>query len=139
VIKACPSIIFARISNFRSQIACLYSRAELPCLCISQLQHKGLHPMVRISNKKACKHDRVARKHAHVSRPVLCCRHTWSIDYEFVSHLIECSSRLQTCNIRAMTELSLSIASNNVDIFDQGHPVGLLFFVCKIRDRNAEH
>lgn len=68
-------------------------------------------------------------KKTKISRPPFCCSWIWSIDNKFLSlHVKSCSGR-KSCNIRSMTYLGLSIASNYGHFPNFWHPFFLLLII----------
>jgi hypothetical protein len=81
----------------------------------------------------------VGAEATHITGPVFCTRQSRRVDHELISSEVKGGSGLELCNIRAVSELSLGIAPDNLVILNQGHPVLQLFFVTKNADSRLEH
>jgi len=125
-----PSIIFGLVANLWSEIASFDSRAEFPCVDISSLNHKWLYTMVILIDNQTSENDSMTRETTKISGPVFCSSDTRGVDDEFISVFIESRCCLNTSHVWTMSDLSLSVTSQNIEIRNLGQPSGPLLFVC---------
>ena len=67
-------------------------------------------------NNKLSIHHGMSTEKSQIPWPILSRRNRWCIDDKLIIFLVECCGGLETLNIRTMTKLCLSIASNNIVI-----------------------
>lgn len=62
-----------------------------------------------------------------------------TVNYKLISGFVEGSSGLELGDVRSVTELSLSVTSQNLMGLEEGHPVVFLFLVGHDIDNGWEH
>ena len=108
-------------------------------LTIANLNNEGLDSVVVFEGDATREYDSVVRLQAESARPELGSFDSGRMDRELLSRWIVCGCSLQASYIRAMAKLSLSVASNYVQVVSLWQEVSLLLIRCKVNERVSEH
>lgn len=106
---------------------------------ISHLNDEGLDTIVSLEGDTPGEKHGMGRLYAKVTGPELCSLNRWGMNHELISVDIQSSSGLEASDVGAMTELSLSVAADDVPVVYLGHVVSHLLFTAKLQDRLGEH
>lgn len=138
-----PPIVFADEAHFRTHISRLDAWKVLMGIPVSYLDDKRSDSIVIcgsvIYDNQPGKDQGVIRVSAHFSRPPFSRGDRWHVDHELVSLLIEGCRGLKTRNVRAMPQLGLRVASENVLLLGHRDPLLSLFIIAKLLDGLREH
>ena len=116
MVKAGPPVIFAGPGYLGTEVTALHTRTDSPRLHVPDLHQERLHAVVVLVDEEACEDDRVAREQAQVARPVFSCCDARRIDDKLIFVPIKGGCSLEPCNVRAMAQLGLCIAPNDVNV-----------------------
>ena len=129
LIKWTPSIVFRLVTNFRTEIAALYSGSDFPCVNVSYLDHESLDTIVIIINEEASKDNSMTCEATEIAWPVFSCSYVWGMNDELICIFIQSCRSLKTRHIWTVPDFSLSVASQNINISDHWKPSSLLLLV----------
>lgn len=139
VVKGSPSVILACISKLRTQVTSLNPGQVFESVEVSKRNHETVNTIGFTINHQLCKASSMGSKPTQVSWPEFgWCRSGW-IDHELVGVLIESGSSLQSCHVRAMAQLSLTVVTKYLVSSDEVRPVLSLLFVGLGSDNECEH
>jgi len=129
VIENCVTIVFVLKSIFWSYISCLNSFVYFKSLWISDRNQKDMDSIFFPLDNELSKYCGVIAVNSQVSDPPFCSSDFRSIDNKWLSPYIIGSSSHQTLYIRPMSELSLTVTSDDLSSFRRLYKHLFLFLV----------
>lgn len=133
------AIVDAVVAKLLADVANLDTRKRFEGVKISHWNDERLHTVIRLINYAARKDNCMCSLHAKISRPELSSLDRRSVNHELISIKIERGRRLDTGDIRAVAELSLSVAANDLPVVEQRQIVAHLLLASQVVHRLGEH
>jgi len=124
-------VVCAVVAEFLATVAHLYACERLVRLQVSDLHQERLHATVIALRVRLRKDDCVIRMPAQGARPELGSAYRWRMNGEGLCLFIVLGSRLQARHVRAVTQLGLSVTSDDVQVVGTWQEMGLLSFGAK--------
>src|SRR5690349_15592018 len=98
-----------------TQVSQFNSRQRL-MVVISDLKHKSMHTIFFAINEQLCVDHSVGSHLCQGTWPPFHRSQCWSIQYKFLSRFVILSNGLQSSNIASMSQFSLCIGSNDLQL-----------------------
>lgn len=139
LIKHEPAVILRVVAELGTNIADFYAFEWQMSLKIADGDEEAIDTIVVFTNYALSKNSRIISPQTHTTRPELRRGDSWRVDYELVGGHVESGRCLKTCDVGAMTHLSLRVATHpfhGPDILD---PLLSLLIRAKFQQSSLEH
>ena len=109
------------------------------CVHISYWHYVRLHTVVCLISDASSKDYRMCGLYSEITGPELGSFEVRRVNHKLICCQIKRRSRLQTRDIRAMAELCLRVAANNLPVVEQWLVAAHLLLAAKLKDRLGKH
>jgi len=125
-----PAIVLHVVTKFWTHVTSLDAGHMFMSLHVSDLDNEWAYTVVVSvtirDDLKSCHDQCVVGISSKFTRPPFGGRHSWSIQYKFISFVVKDSGSFETLDIGTMTKLCLCIASPNIKVVSSCKPFGFL-------------